>query len=199
MNEDGQMPLIDEPRRMNPLLRAGVRLSERMTGRRMLPARLLAWYPRAAIGSGVLESLVAHKEPSPRLLKLVRITAPLVAECAFRVDMNGFDHRASGITDDELQRLVALATADADPAPGGSPDQFFDERELLAIAYTRRVSSTPLEFPAELMLALRGAFTERELVILASTAAQVNYWARLIQALGIPPAGFGASCQIPAR
>jgi len=28
-------------------------------------------------------------------------------------------------------------------------------------------------------------------VILVSTAAQVNYWARLIQGLGIPPAGFG--------
>lgn len=38
--------------------------------------------------------------------------------------------------------------------------------------------------------------TGREIVILASTAAQVNYWARLIQALGIPPAGFSEQCDI---
>ena len=31
---------------------------------------------------------------------------------------------------------------------------------------------------------------EREIVILATTSAQVNYWARLIQALGCPPAPF---------
>jgi alkylhydroperoxidase family enzyme len=43
---------------------------------------------------------------------------------------------------------------------------------------------------------LKQHFTEREIVILASTAAQVNYWARLIQALGIPPAGFSDHCEL---
>lgn len=33
-------------------------------------------------------------------------------------------------------------------------------------------------------------FTRREIVILASTAAQVNYWARLNSALGVPSADF---------
>jgi alkylhydroperoxidase family enzyme len=50
---------------------------------------------------------------------------------------------------------------------------------------------TPLKFHPDLVERVKAAFTEREFVILASTAAQVNYWARLIQALGIPPAGFG--------
>ena len=39
------MAVIREPRRMNPLLRVGVTVAERVTGRRMQPARLLAWYP----------------------------------------------------------------------------------------------------------------------------------------------------------
>jgi alkylhydroperoxidase family enzyme len=47
------------------------------------------------------------------------------------------------------------------------------------------------------MTALREAYSERELVILATTAAQVNYWARVIQALGIPPAGFRTDCELP--
>ncbi|HPA16074.1 MAG TPA: hypothetical protein PKV75_12505 [Desulfobacterales bacterium] len=33
-------------------------------------------------------------------------------------------------------------------------------------------------------------FTKREIVILAGTAVQVNYRARMLQALGVPPAGF---------
>ena len=71
------------------------------------------------------------------------------------------------------------------------------EREKLAIQYARLISQTPLRFPAEFIDTLKQHFTEREMVILASTAAQVNYWARLIQALGIPPAGFSDHCDLP--
>jgi alkylhydroperoxidase family enzyme len=66
----------------------------------------------------------------------------------------------------------------------------FSERERLAIQYARLVSQTPLKFQPDFFEQLRQHFNEREIVILASTAAQVNYWARLIQSLGIPPAGF---------
>ncbi|MBN9105977.1 MAG: hypothetical protein J0I14_13335 [Propionibacteriaceae bacterium] len=182
------MALIEEPRRINPLLRVAIAVSDRVTGRRMLPARLLAWYPRAAIGAGVLESLVAHHEPSERLLKLVRITASITANCAFCVDMNGFEYDRVGITDAELRAL-----------PAGTEDAVatFSAAERLAIDYARRISRSPLVFPEELTTALRAAFTERELVILATTAAQVNYWARVIQALGIPPAGFTEACPLP--
>jgi len=171
---------------MNPLLRLGVAISERVTGRRMLPARLLSWYPKAAIGAGVLESLVAHHEPSTRLLKLVRVTASITANCAFCVDMNSFAHDRAGLTDEELAALNGDVSAVAS----------FTEAERLAIEYARRISSTPLLFPAELMTQLRTSFTERELVILATTAAQVNYWARVIQSLGIPPAGFTEACRV---
>ena len=172
---------------MNPVLRLGVAISERVTGRRMLPARLLSWYPKAAIGAGVLESLVAHDEPSARLLKIVRMTASITANCAFCVDMNSFEYDKTGITDDEAEALTGELDA---------VDTFTDA-ELLAIEYTRRISSSPLLFEEDLMTALREAYTERELVIIATTAAQVNYWARVIQALGIPPAGFRADCDLP--
>ncbi len=75
--------------------------------------------------------------------------------------------------------------------------QTFTARERLAIEYTRRISSSPLVFPAEHQALLRAEFSERELVILATTAAQVNYWARVIQALGIAPAGFTEACRVP--
>lgn len=179
------MALISEARRVNPIVRLAIAVAERITGRRMEPARLLAWYPRAALGSGVLESLVAHHEPSPRLLKLVRVTASLTASCAFCVDMNSYQAAEAGVTDAELRALQlgeeqALTT--------------LSSREQTAIAYARAISSTPLVFDHNLTTALTRDFDEREIVILATTAAQVNYWARTIQALGIQPAGF---CALP--
>lgn len=184
--DDGAMPLINQPKHINPLLRFGIWIAERKTGHTMEPARLLAWYPKAAIGSGVLESLVSHDEPSPRLLKLVRITASVTAHCAFCVDMNTFEHDRAGLSDEELVALTADVTKVSS----------FTHKERLAIEYARRISATPLVFPEELMDALRASFSERELVILATTAAQVNYWGRVIQALGIAPAGFTDTCRL---
>ena len=45
---------IDPPARIPFWLKIGISISERITGKIMLPARILAWYPRAAVGSGVL-------------------------------------------------------------------------------------------------------------------------------------------------
>ena len=174
---------IKQPERIPFILRLGIWFSEKITGKTMLPARILAWYPKAAIGSGVMESLVAHEDGqmTQRMLKLVRMTASYATACPFCVDMNSYEHRRAGITDEEAESLRG------DVEKVGS----FSEKEKLAIAYTRVISQTPLKFHPDLVERVRSAFTEREFVILASTAAQVNYWARLIQALGIPPAGFG--------
>ena len=174
---------IKPPERIPFLLKLGIWFSEKITGKIMLPARILAWYPKAAIGSGVMESLVAHEDGqmNERMLKLIRMAASYAAVCPFCIDMNSHEHRQVGITDEEAESLRG------DIEQVGS----FSEREKLAITYARVISQTPLKFYPDLVEQVRSAFTEREFVILASTAAQVNYWARLIQALGIPPAGFG--------
>ena len=174
---------IKQPERIPLILKLGILLSEKITGGTMLPARILAWYPKAAIGSGVMEALVAHEDGqmTRRMLKLIRMAASYAVACPFCVDMNSYEHREAGITAEEAESLR------------GDFEQVesFSEREKLAIAYARLISSTPLKFHPDLVERVKSAFTEREFVILASTAAQVNYWARLIQALGIPPAGFG--------
>jgi alkylhydroperoxidase family enzyme len=115
------------------------------------------------------------------MLKLIRMTASYAAACPFCVDMNSYEYRNVGITDEEAESL----RGDFENVIS------FSERERLAIEYTRVISQTPLKFYPDLVERVKSAFTEREFVILASTAAQVNYWARLIQALGIPPAGYG--------
>lgn len=181
---------ISTPKNIPFWLRIGIWVSERVTGREMLPAKLLAWYPKAAVGSGVLEAMVAHQDGKldERILKLVRIQASLSASCAFCIDMNSANSIESGISSDEMLALqgrkdINLVTS-------------LTVREILAIDYAKLLSQTPLKFPAEFISDLKENFSEREIVIIASTAAQVNYWARLIQALGIPPAGFGDDCKI---
>jgi len=180
---------INPPAKIPFWLKIGILISERITGKTMLPARILAWYPKAAVGSGVLESLVAHEDGQmdKRMLKLIRMTASFAAACPFCIDMNSFEYQESGISDEEAESL----RLHADPKDVHS----FSEREKLAIIYTRLISQTPLSFPSDVVERVKSVFSEREMVILASTAAQVNYWARLIQALGIPPAGFNAECE----
>lgn len=181
---------IEPPKRIPLLLKLGIWIASRSTGKDMLPARILAWYPKAAIGSGVLESMVAHRDGKldERILKMVRIQASYAAVCSFCIDMNSFQYEEKHITKDELMVLQGRK--------GFDEVQTFSERERLAIEYAILVSQTPLKFPQDFIERLKVHFNEREIVILASTAAQVNYWARLIQALGIPPAGFSDQCDL---
>jgi len=156
----------------------------------MLPARLLAWSPKTAIGSGILESLVVHKDQtlSERMLKLVRMQTSFFVSCPFCIDMNSLDYQELNITDDEIIALQGKSSMNGVDS--------FTEREIVAMEYVKLISQTPLSFSHDFIEKLKGLFTEREIVVLAATVAQVNYWARLIQALGIPPAGFSSECSI---
>ena len=184
---------INPPARIPFWLRIGILISERITGKTMLPARILAWYPKAALGSGVLEALVAHEDGQmdKRMLKLIRMTASFAAGCPFCIDMNAFKYQECGISDEEAEAL----RLQADPATIPT----FSERERLAIVYSRLISQTPLVFPLEIVEHVKSVFSEREMFSLASTAAQVKYWARLIPALGIPPAGYTDECVLSYR
>lgn len=182
---------IKPPNKLPLILRPGIWLSKKITGKDLEIPKLLSWYPKTAIGSAVLESLVAHKDKtiSVRMLKLVRMQTSFSVSCPFCIDMNSAEYEKSGITPDELSALQDSNLASEIPT--------FTERERIALEYARLISKSPLSFPSEFIESLKLNFSEREIVILASTAAQVNYWARLIQALGVPPAGFSGSCQLP--
>lgn len=181
---------IDPPLRIPFFLRLGIWISKKITGKEMMPAKLLAWYPKAAIGSGILESLVAHQDGNlnDRILKIVRIQASFSTACSFCIDMNSYQSEEKQISADELMVLKGQKELE--------DVKSFSSREIIAIQYTKLISQTPLRFPRDFILNLKQQFDEREIVILASTAAQVNYWARLIQALGIPPAGFSNQCKL---
>lgn len=102
--------------------------------------------------------------------------------------MNSQEYAKYGISADELSALQGKAEVEKTPT--------FSQREKIAVKYARLISESPLSFSQSFIDILKENFTEREIVILAGTAAQVNYWARFLQALGVPPAGFTSNCRI---
>ncbi|WKY48174.1 carboxymuconolactone decarboxylase family protein [Eubacteriaceae bacterium ES3] len=179
---------INPPKKIPLLFRLGLLIAKKETGKDLLPARLLTWYPRAAIGSGVLEILTAKgkNEEVQRLLNLVRLQASLICSCRFCIDMNAVGIEKNGITDEELEVLQGKRDI--------QDVNSFSLRELLALEYAVSLSITPPNFSERFISNLTREFSEREIVMLASTIASVNYWARLNQGLGIPPAGFSDRC-----
>ncbi len=173
---------IEQPRRFPFYLRFALWVVKRRTDHELLPPRLLAWYPRAAIGSGVLEALVAHEDGrvTTRMLKMVRMAVSFQVNCPFCMGMNSEGW-------EELMTEAELGVVQGRTDPGSVPT--LSAMESLAIEYARRSSETPLAFTPQFGERLTAIFREREIVVLATTAAQVNYWARLIQALGCPPMG----------
>ncbi len=186
-----QAAFISPPEKIPLYIRLGVWVAEREAGQALLPARLLAWYPKAAISSGILESLIADgkKDLNPRILRLVRLQTSLAVSCPFCIEMNSVESEDSLIAPEELSALQGKIDLEAVAT--------FTNRERLAVEYARLISHSPLSFPPAFVQALTANFSEREIVILATTAAQVNYWARLIQALGIPMPGFSDQCAVP--
>lgn len=186
---------IEPPKRIAFLLRPAIWIAEKITGRSMLPARLLAHHWQSALGAGVLEALTPHgKNPAElRLLKLVRLKASLATACPFCLDMNARELETAALTQAELDGLSVSGGEGRVPS--------FTSAERLAIRYAEAISQTPLSVPGALVTQLQQHYSDKDIVRLAATVAQVNYWARLIQALGIPPAGFSADCplQLPTH
>ncbi len=185
-----EAPIINAPKKIPLFFKLALWISKKETGKDLLTARMMTWYPRSAIGSGVLELMTAKgKTPlEKRLLNLVRLQASLVCSCRFCVDMNSASIEKNGISEEEFSALRdntdchTIATLSV--------------RESLAIEYATRMSNTPLVFEDGFIDKLKANFSEKEIVMLASTIASVNYWARFNQALGIPSAGFNDKCMI---
>ena len=181
---------ISEPKPLPLIWRILLGLVERRLGKKLVANRILAWYPRALLGSGLLEALVAHDEPEVprRLLKLIRVYTSFRVSCPFCIDLNSREYRDSGLSDEEIlglqepDRIASLPSLSA--------------AERAALAYVECMCRSPVRFEAETVKELRRHFDERGVVVIASTCAQVNFWARLIQAFGVPPAGFNAECSL---
>lgn len=172
------------------LLRPLIALAERIAGRRLEPARVLSRNPRIALVSGMMESGVerAARRLGKRTAALVRIQTSFSVNCPFCIDMNLADTAAAGVGEAEVKALRS-----------GRPDEAesFSARERLLLRYTAAIGDAPLALEPDLISAMEREWGFDATVRIAALAAKVNYWARLIQALGIPPAGFLVAWEPP--
>lgn len=182
--------LISPPRKIPLFLKLGIFISRKETGKDLLVPKLLAWYPKVAISSGILELLVANgkKDLSKRILKLIRIQTSLSVSCPFCIDMNSFGYLEDGISESEMEVLRQIKSYEQVPT--------FLEKEIVLLKYVKNLCASPIIMPKEIYDGMIHNYTEREIVIIASTVAQVNYWARLIQGLGVPSEGFMDHCDV---
>jgi len=186
--------VVAPPRRVPFLLRPALWLARRLTGKDPLPARLLARFPRGAIAAGLFELGTPHapRDLDARVLAVARVVASAVGGCPFCIDMNAATWREAGLSASELEGLLTL-----DPHRWDS----LAPRERIAARYAELLSRTPVDLDGSLVDSLRANFSDREVVVLAFAIAQVNFWSRFNQGLGIPAAGFydQTACPVPAR
>jgi AhpD family alkylhydroperoxidase len=187
--------LVDPPARIPLLLRPALFLAEKITGKQALPGRLLAHFTKGALGAGVFEAAAASapdmdRPDGARVLAVTRIVASAVAGCPFCIDMNAATWKRAGLTPSEVRALLsdpvaAVATLDARSATAGK--------------YAAMLSLTPVVLGDTLRIELKQHFSAREIVVLATTIAQVNFWSRFSQGLGVPAAGFfdESVCPLP--
>lgn len=189
--KDFDKAYIEPPKKLPLFIRLGAWISKKVVKKDVMIPKLLAWYPKTAISSGIMESLVAHddKEINKRILKIIRVQVSVMIACPFCIDMNAFEFDKAGLTIDEVNAI----------RNGDYKFHSFSEKEQLVMEYVNIVTKTPVIIPEETVANLHKQFSERGIVIIASTIAQVNYWARLIRSLGIPVAGFGDICKIEKK
>ncbi len=175
--------VVQPPRRIPLWLRPGLWLARRMTGKDPLPGRLLAHFPKGAVAAGMLELGAPHgpRDLDARVLAIARLTASAIAGCPFCVDMNAASSVGAGLSRAEIMGVLALDAERRKALPA---------RERLAVVYAEALSRSPVAVDEGLATSLRAVFSERELVVLAFTVAQVNFWSRFNHGLGVPAAGF---------
>lgn len=180
---------INPPKKIPFFLKLPMWIAKKKVKKDLLLPKILAWNPKTAISSGVMEALITHddKEVSKRLLKLIRIQISIDVACPFCIDMNSFEYDKENVTDEEIKYLQ---NKDIDACPTLS------NKEKIALKYISAITKTPVIISEELITEVKKEYSERAILILASTAAQVNYWARLIRGLGVPTAGFTNICKI---
>ena len=171
------MAYIKEPDRMNLFSKILIRSIEKYMGAKLEIARVLLWYPKAALSSVLLESLITFndREVNKRLLKLIRMQVSISSSCAFCIDMNFSDYQLHNISIQEIETLQGKIEIEKVST--------FSEKEKAALNYAKELTLTQ-------------EFSERAILIIASTIAQVSYWTVLMQGLGIQPLGFLKDCPV---
>lgn len=175
---------ITPPKKIPFLISLATKLAEKKTGKEMQVPKILAWYPKAAYASGILEAMMVHssKKLDGRILKLIRIQISLLIGCPFCIDMNSQNLDSDRIIRSEIHALTLPNYLSAEICPT------FSDKEIATLNYTRALTRTPVADEKKYALDMNNYFREQEIVMITYTISQVNYWSRMLKGFGVPVA-----------
>jgi 4-carboxymuconolactone decarboxylase len=165
------------------------RLSGHCWPRMIEPVQLYAHLPKVLRGYARLERATAALHGTGRRYHaLAELKAATMTTCDYCIDLGSQVARRWGLSDEEL---LALAHYRSSP--------LFTDVEKLVLDYAVGMSRTPVDVSDELFAALRGHFSEPQLVELTHLIALENLRGRFNLALGVGSAGFSAGrvCAVP--
>ena len=125
----------------------------------------------------VSKSIYMNVGPEESLLRMVKLRASQMNECAFCIDMHWKDARAAGESE---QRLYGLNAWEESP--------YYTDRERAALAWAEsvtQVSSTHV--PEEVFARAQKHFSEKEIVDLTYAISTINAWNRIAISLRAVP------------
>ncbi len=179
--------LINPPKKIPYFSQILLKQAEKQFEKELLPGRILTWSTDLGVASGFLEMYVekgAAKILDPRMIYLIRMQVSYYVSCPFAIDVNSWKYKDHNISVEEIQGLQGKKDL--------NKISTFSERELTALRYACALSETPVNFDGQLLEDVRHLFSQEEIVAVATLAAKVNYWARLIEAWRIKPVGYTA-------
>ncbi|RLD67109.1 MAG: carboxymuconolactone decarboxylase family protein [Bacteroidetes bacterium] len=184
-DENTMKSLVNPPKKTSFFLRRMIKIADKKAEKEMLTGRVLSWSSKIAISSGLLELYVEEGAATcldERMIKILRIKISYTIPSPFALDINSWNYENFNITEEEIKGLQDINKIDSITS--------FSEKEKTALKYAHELSKTPISLNQKLLNDLRRLFSEKEIVTIAALTAKVNYWARLIEALRIKPAGY---------
>ncbi|MCD4814628.1 carboxymuconolactone decarboxylase family protein [bacterium] len=184
-DENAMKSLVNPPKKIPPFLRSMIKIADKKAEKEMIMGRVLAWSPKIAISSGILELYIEEGAAAcleERMIKILRIIISYTVPSQFALDINSWNFQDFGITEEEIKGLRGVKEIDSIAS--------FTDKEKTALKYAYQLSKTPIVLSQKLLDDLRSLFSAREIVAIAALTAKVNYWARLMEAMRIKPAGY---------
>ncbi len=183
--DKNQKSLIKPPKNIPCFTEILLHQAEKEFNKKLMVGRVLTWSSDLGMASGYLEMAIEQgtaKILKPRLLALIRMQVSYAVPCAFAIDVNSDKYKTHHITTEEIHALQGKKNIDTVSS--------FSKREMAALKYAIAMSKTPVRFNGRLLEDMRRLFAPEEIVAIAALAAKVNYWARLIEAWRVKPAGY---------
>ena len=124
-----------------------------------------------------MEAYVAQCGLDHKLLHMIKLRASQINGCAYCIDMHWKDARATGETEQRLSGLDAWRE---------SP--YYTERERAALEWTESLTLiSTTHAPDEAFAAMKGQFSDKEILDLTYAISTINSWNRIAISLRAVP------------